>query len=344
MTSSPYTRSHRAAVAASSWLDGVWLGDVPILSGSVNSDLTAQVPESVSLSAPLDWMPTAPGDPLNKNGQDLVLQRGLEGDLADLGTFRITGWSAEAPLGEVKVTAASQADRLREARLEAPYSPASGRSFSDVAEDLVDNILPLEVDSALASRSAPSGITWEEDRLGALYELADAWPAAFRVTPDGVARFTEPLGLATSAEVVASFTDGVDSVVVSYQPNGTREGYFNAVIARGQADASGGKAGVQAAAYLPDYGGAYGRVPYFYSSPLLTTTAQALSAAQTRLARVSKTTEVLTLTAVPDPTLALGDVVEVALGVKSWLGRVTGLVMPLGLADAMTVTVEGDPR
>lgn len=336
-----YARSHRAAVRASCWLDGVFLGEPPIIGGSVKSTLTALVPEAVDLTVPLTWAPQGPDDPLNKNGQEVVLQRGTPDLLEDLGTFRVASWEASYPYGEVKVSATSLAERLREARLEEPYSPAGGRSFSDVAEDLVDNILPLDVDPALEARTVPSGITWESERLEALAELADTWPARFHVTPSGVATFSPVLAEPTEAEVVASFTDGQESTVVTWTPRGTREGYYNAVIARGQEDAASGKAGVQAAAYLPGYGGPYGRVPYFYSSPLLTTAGQAQKAAQSRLAKVSQTTDVLKVSAVPDPRLGLADVVEVRLGEDRWLGRITELAMPLGLAEAMTVTVEG---
>lgn len=339
-----YESSHQAEVRVSAWLEGELLGEPPVIGGSVKSTLAALVPEAVSLSVPLSWTPRRPTDALNKNGQELTIQRGVPGALEDLGTFRISKWQADAPYGELKVDATSQADRLREASLESPYSPATGRAFSAVAEDLVDNILPLEIDPALPARSVPSGITWETDRLAALQELADTWPARFHVTPSGVATFSPVLGQPTEAEVKARFVQGEGSVVVDWQPEGTREGYYNAVIARGQEDAASGKAAVQAADYLASYGEPYGRVPYFYSSPLLTTVAQAYAAAKTRLAKVSQTVDVLTVTAVPNPTLQLADVVEVSLDGSTWLGRVVELAMPLGLSEAMTVTVEGWPR
>lgn len=341
-----YLESHQALVRASAWYEGaVSIEEVPIIGGSVKSELTAQVPQSVTLSVPITLTPRTPLDPLNKNGQELVLQRGrlYQGAplLHDLGTFRIASWRASAPTGSLEVEAVNQADRLREARLESPLSPAGGTPYVDVAERLVDGILPLEVDASLPSRTVPSGITWEEDRLGALFELAEAWPARFHVTPDGVATFSPVLTDVLTEAPVATFSADASSTVVEYQPQGSREGYYNAVIARGQEDASGGKAAVQAAAYLASYGEPYGRVPAFYSSPLLTTPAQALKAAQTRLGAFSRPVAVLSVSAIPDPRLYVGDVVGVSLEGKDWLGRITSLEMPLSPAETMALTVEG---
>jgi len=342
-----FEHSHRATVLVSGFYDGnVTADEVPVVAGEVTADASAAIAYALTLEAPASWLPDNPLHPLERNGQTLVAQRGIildsgEGETWDLGTFRVDAWEATVPYGGVAVDALGMAAVLDEARLEVPYSPARGVGFVDVAEALVDNLLPLEVDSSLPSRNVPAGLVWDEDRLGALAELAAAWPARFEVTPEGVATFAPPYGDPHLETPVARYVAGEDSTVVEYRPAGTREGFYNAVIARGEGDAVDGRGAVQAAAYLDSYSGPYGRVPLFYSSPLLTTQAQALAAARTRLAAVSTVTDRLEVSAIPDPRRRLGDVVEVDLGARAWVGRVVAYTMPLGLGDPMTLTVEG---
>lgn len=111
----------------------------------------------------------------------------------------------------------------------------------------------------------------------------------------------------------------------------------NVVVARGEPQD--GTAPVQAVAMdtdpsSPTYAGTgpgtspYGRVTYYYSSPLLTTVAQAQSAANTILAANVGAGATYTLTVPFDPTISAGDVVA--------LGGATLAV------DAVTVNLTGE--
>jgi len=311
-------------VRIESWLDDDLLSDdVPVIAAREEVDRSNNVPERLSFSVPrtaagFDWTPTTDTHPLAANGQRVRVLLGVGTGLDAEGAPRVEwlnrGWfviySAEANGDQVDVEAYGLLWLVQEARLVSPYQPAASSTFRSVLRDLMGPGVPAVFDGALINRTVPSTINYDDDRLGAVYATLAAWPAEGQVTEDGYFLVSP----AADASVVSlALTDGRGGTVVRAAGVSTREGAYNAVVARGTA-ADGGQ--VQGVAYDTGgpkrVGGPFNDlpVPYYYDSPLLTTQAQAQAAAKTRLATIKRqTSSTYTVEMVPHPALQTGDLV-----------------------------------
>lgn len=308
--------SRVVACRAEVWRHGDLLADdVPVETAVYRADRSEAVPESVTITVPVEangrrWDPIEENDPLNKWGQRLRLSVG----------FLVNRRMVWVPRGEflidnavvrdgdaVTVTAVSLLQLVGEARLVTPLQPVAGDTFKSLARRLIEPGLPVVFDADLVDRAVPtSSVEFSDDRLGAVYELAKAWPADVRVHVDGYVVF-EPFN--SVGELVAdSREDAVGVTAVT-----SRDGAINCVVAQGQ-----GSDGdpVQGVAYDTEpssparYGGPFSPypMPAFFSSPLLTTVAECRTAAQTVLARERrKSSRSLVQDMDPLPTLELGD-------------------------------------
>ena len=312
-------RSHTMQIRAESWRDGELLSDdVPVADGGEERDQSLTVPERITLTVPrrdrgTDWSPIGPDHPLAAYGQQLRISYGVDVgggfEWINRGWFLITEATTDGDT--VSVQAEGLLTLIQEAKFAAPFQPSG--TLQSTVQALVEPALTVEVDSALVDRSVPVGMQWDDDRIGALSEVLDAWPAVPRVTEDGVLRI-EPL--ATTGTPVLSLTDGAGGTVVRWLASSNRSGAATVVVARGE-----GAAGtqIQGVAYDTDtasplrYGGPFSPlpVPYFFTSPLLATVAQCRAAAATTLVRLRRSaSRQLTVTMVPHPGLMTGDVVS----------------------------------
>jgi hypothetical protein len=315
------TRSYRTLLSVQSWLGGELLADdVPVSSASEETDRTLSVPERVTFTVPRryrgeSWSPVADDSPVAANGQQLRVQLGV-GLAGPQVEYWQRGWfviqDSEVSGDSVSVSAVGLLTLIDEAKLVSPYQP-SGTLVSTL-RGLIEPALTVVVDDALDDRAVPSGVNYDEDRLGAVYELLDAWPADVRTTEEGYLHVTAPAAAGSS---VRSLTNGAGGTIIRATGRSTREQGFNAVVARGT-DAAGTQ--IQGVAYASSdgpkgYGSAFNPlpVPYFFSSPLLTTVAQCQAAAATILARLQRESAAQTfeVECVPDGRLVAGDVVTV---------------------------------
>lgn len=342
------TGSYVSHVRAESWLNGTLLATgIPIASGGEQGDRAIRVPERVSLTIPrvdggTDWTPSDDDSPLAANGQRLRIEFGIQ-----TGVDRIEwlqrGWfviyRSEAGDGVVNVDARGLLYLLDEARLVSPFQP-SGTILSSL-RGLMEPALTVLASSGLTDRPVPSDVNIDDDRLGGVLELLDAWPADGAVNPDGIFELSAPASAASSSVITLSEETGT---VVQTTGASTREGGWTVVVARGTAS-DGGQ--VQGVSYMESGPKAYNGyfnpllVPYFFNSPFITTIGQAASAAQTvrdRLAR--KAARLLTVELVPHPGLELGDVVTLESSVYSGLATIEQLDLPyVAQAGAMRLLV-----
>lgn len=317
---SAVTSSYVQHVRVESWLGDVLLADdVPVAAGSEEGDLGLRVPERVSLSVPLldrgvSYDPTEPDSPLAAWGQQLKVSIGVELQAGTIewlqrGMFLIT---RSDPAGDtVMVEAVGLLQLVDEARLVNPYQPTG--TLVSTLRGLVEPALTVVVDAGLTDRAVPTAMNWDEDRLGGVFELLDAWPADAEVTAEGFLSVTP----AAAGAPVLDLTDDAGGTVVRWQGQASRDGGYSVVVARGLA-ADGAQ--VQGTAFDRDpnsplrFGGAFNPlpVPYFYFSPLLTTGAQCRAAAATILARLRRNAaRKLSATIVPHPGLRARDVLSV---------------------------------
>lgn len=314
-------RSFRYYVRVESWLaDQLLSDDVPVDQGYEENDATLRIPERVTLTVPRlyrgeTWSPVGDDHPLAANGQRLRVQLGIGLASGQIEWFN-RGWfliQDVDPQGvdSITVQGVGLLTYIDEARLVSPLQPTG--TLASTLRDLVEPALTVDLDPALVDRSVPASINYDDDRLGAVLQLFDAWPATAVINPDGYLALTVP---ADDATPVLSVTDQSGGTAIAILGSSSRDGAANAVVARGTAT-DGGQ--VQGVAY--DYGtgpkaigGPFNPlpVPEFFESPLLTTVAQCQAAARTRLARrVRQTARAFTVDMVPHPALLPGDVVAI---------------------------------
>lgn len=352
----PYTLRARASVV----LDGVVIAaNVPIAAGGEEFDASLSVPERVTIQVPrvadgVNWAPISQSSPLSAFGQHLKIQLGVDlgndgTEWFDRGEFVI--YQTDVDEDTVNVAAVGLLGLIDEARLVSPYQP-SGTIVSTI-RGLIEPALTVTFDPAMIDRAVPAGINFDEDRLAALQEVLDAWPAQAITRPDGTL-FVFPVGdpAVPAWTVLARATAATQQVatVIRVEGGSTRDGAFNAVVARGTA-ADGGQ--VQGVAYdrtnsATAYGGPFNPlpVPFFYASPLLTTTGQCQAAAQTVLARKTRQSygryDVKT---VPCPILTGGDGVQLwqtTLQRESTLTVIEKMSLPYTAAGGeMSMTLRG---
>lgn len=330
--------SHTMLVRAESWRDGELLADnIPVADGSEERDRSLNVPERVSLTVPrrdrgTDWDPGSdPDHPLASYGQQLRISYGVDlghgqYEWIDRGWFLITESRAEGDT--VSVTAQGLLTLIEEARFVAPYQPVTGDTLATTVRGLIEPALTVVIDPALADRGVPLAMQWDEDRLGALTEVLNAWPADARVHEDGYLLIEPVTDLGAP---VLALTDRKGGTVMRWQGGSSRDGAFNVVVAQGEDEEGNQLRGVaydQTSPYR--IGGSFSPlpVPYFYASPLLKTVNQCRKAAQTTLTRLRRTADRrLEVTMLPHPGLQLGDTVTVTNddlhGVLGTLERIT---------------------
>lgn len=329
----------RYKLAVESWRGGVLLADdVPVTSAGEETDRGLNVPERTTFVVPrvvdnVDWSPTTENSPLSAKGQRLHVKLGVSlrrGETEWLTRGRFLIYDSEPDGDVINVTAVGLLELINEARLISPFQPTG--TFTSTLRGLVEPALTVLVDGGLVDRAVPSTINYDEDRLAAVLELLDAWPAEAYVDVEGYLHVIPP---STSVTPAFTLTDGYGGTVIRAQGSSARANGQNAIVARGQ-DSTGAQ--VQGVAYVTTgpnaYGGAYNPlpVPFFFQSPLLTSVGEAQAAAQTiRDRRRRETAPAFTVFMVPDPRIQVGDVGALTsdkLGLAAVPCSVERLVLP----------------
>jgi hypothetical protein len=340
--------SRTAGIRVSSWLDGVLLADdVPVAEdqpASEEADASSNAPERITFTVPrrhrgVLWDPVGDDHPLAANGQRVSVRLGIglggtSVEWLQRGTFLIE--DADPVDDVVTVTAVNLLTLVLEARLISPYQPTG--TMASALRSLVEPALTVQVDPALTDRAVPAGVTYDDDRIGAVHELVDAWAAAARVDPFGVLQL-RPSAL---GDPVLDLVDGVGGTVITARARSTRAGAANIIVARGVA-ADGSQ--VEGIAYDTSagpkrYGGPFNPlpVPDFFFSPLLTTVNECSAAAVTILERRRRATgREFRVEMVPDPTLQLDDVVTLTTD------TVTALPCSIERIDSLPYVASGGP-
>ena len=345
-----------------SWLGSEYLGVVPVEDGSVSWDASQQVQGSLSLSVPRvgaagdedwrDWDPTDPTHPLACFGQVLHVSLTI-GSLINsawwtvsLGRFLIM--SVEPGPSTVRVTGKSLLQRLEEDRLTEPMAPDPAGSMVSELRRLVGSRMGLIIDPALGDYPCPS-MTWGESRIDAVYEIARAWPAVVREGGDGILYVSPPTPDPTSRPDLR-LSDGAEGTVVGVAASVTRDKIYNRIVARGQESSDEGSPSFQAVADQMTgplrVDGPYGVVPRFFSSPLITSVAQAKSTAEAMLADAVRKKIKVPVEHAPDPRIHLDAHIEVETSpvdgatTRTMWGVVTAYEVPLTYKGTQKTDVE----
>lgn len=298
--------------------------DIPVIAGTEEFDDSLRVPERVQLSVPrivdgVDMIPTGPTSPLAPYGQRMHVKIGVgidggDTEWMDRGEFLIHTTQLQGE--EIAVTAVGLLEMIDEARLVAAFRPAG--TFTTALRALVEPALTVIIDPAVTAldRSVPSDLNEDEDRLQAVLNLLTAWPARGQLDQSGVLRILAADDYPAGGVVqLYNFDDHETANVIQVGGAITRDGLYNTVVARGQAADGNTVIGV---AYDKTAGGATSLtsyfnplpVPFYYFSPLMTTSVQCQAAASSILTRkAALSAQRLQMDCVPDPRLCGNDLI-----------------------------------
>jgi hypothetical protein len=309
-----------AVVKASVLLGDTVLGDLLITDGSVSMDGTSDGSlRSLSLTcAPdadaWDWITAA--------GAEIQAWRGLTlpgGDeLASVGVFVIDADPDESLDGTITISAGDRSRRISRATWTDPYAVPSGIDVGDAITGILRTCWPAcpvgygqtgkLLGSASLFQDGSGSDPWKDARAIAATAGLDLYFDA-----NGIARL-RPVPDPAVADPCMTYHDGDSGVVITSRRVALLSQLYNGVIATAQG--SGVSTPVRGECWdgdptSPTYRyGPLGQVPYYYSSPLLVTQAEADSAAQTVFARIKGRAEQRAWEMVPNPALEAFDLLE----------------------------------
>jgi hypothetical protein len=209
------------------------------------------------------------------------------------------------------------------------YTPGSPRRTNSAWQE-VQRLTRLPVTRTVNDGPVSSKVAYQEDRLQAVYDLANySLDAVPFVTPDGTVSM-RPNDWPQPSDTLS---DG-DGNLVSADRELTDDDVFNAVVVRSYSSSDG--SAILASGEITDGPlrarepdgqlSPFRRRPTFYSSQYLTTAEQAQRYVRTWLPRVSRFTGVrLSITETFNPLRQLGDVITVNEIGRTTVGRITSI-------------------
>jgi Domain of unknown function (DUF5047) len=268
--------------------------EIPILGGAVTLDGNADARSTLDLTT--DGTRTWPhfaADPLAPYGNEVYIERGVQysDDLVEyvgLGYHRIeTPDQDDVPDGPIRISGVDRMQAIIDARMLAPFQFVAGTTLGTVVDTLVTEVYPsatVEWDDTTDTNTLTRSVIVEEGRYEFLNDLVTSRGKIWYWDHRGVLVIKD---LPDPTTPVFEINAGRHGVLVAMSRHLTREGVYNAVVATGEAGDTATPARGIAVDDNPDsptyFSGRFGRVPRFYSSPLLFTDAQATSAATTIL-------------------------------------------------------------
>lgn len=267
---------------------------IPIIAGDVTMSADADVRATLDLTTDGTGMwPVDGRDLLTPYGNEVFVERGIAygngvTEWVSQGYFRIESPEQdEVPDGPIRISGSDRMAGIVDARLEAPVQFPSTAQYGDVVEQLVWQVYPT------ATIQWPDGgdgnfllraMIAEEDRYDFLNNLVTSAGKIWYWDHRGILVIKNPPDPDNPVWTVAA---GKGGVLIEMSRELTRKGVTNAVVATGEAGDTTPPARAVARDDNTDsptyYYGAFGPVPRFYSSPFITTNAQAASAARALL-------------------------------------------------------------
>lgn len=294
--------------------------EVKITGGGVDFDATAEVRATGSVTLAEPW-PTPRDLSIAPYGSEIFLARGIDlganGVLwASLGYFRINDdRQGDAARGPVTVSLDDRMMTIIESRFLQPRQWLIGTLVGDIVEEVVTEVYPDAVivwdDDSNLSQLGRSIIV-EESRYEILDTIATGLGKIFYWNTAGQLVFET---IPDEQTPVWTVNAGPRGVMVNADRSLSRDNIYNAVVVTGEGADQ--QEPVRAVAFNNQessptrFGGPFGRIPRFYSSPFITTQLQAENAAVNLLQRSLGATYDVGLSAVPNPALRPYDPIRV---------------------------------
>jgi hypothetical protein len=328
--------------------------EVPILGGDVQLDANAAIRSTLGLDTDgTGTFPDNASDLFTPYGDyELFIRKGLyfgggAVEWVSMGYFRPNDVEQDnAPDGPLRIAAQDRMAGILDGDLLAPIQFASTAKYGDVVEDLVQEIYPwatIEWDDGTyldpLGRSLIADDEVDASRYTFLNDLVTSLGKIWYWDYRGVLVIKD---LPPQDEPVWEVNSGENGVLVSRARSISREGVYNAVVAYGEAldDVAPSRAvAIDNSPASPTYFyGSFGKVPRRYSSPFITTDAQAKSAAEAILRQNLGLPYNVNFRSIVNPALEPLDAVAVTLNAFSETHVLETLAIPLRADEAMTAT------
>jgi hypothetical protein len=343
-----YARPHRPFVRCEVWNDVEQIDELTqLLGGSVSCSLTSQVTRRGTIVVPAQLMPTVETDLLAPFGNRLRIFRGIRyGEVAfEFPVF--TGLIVSAtrkPREPTTITFADRAYEVDENDFEAAEETRPGETVvSEIRRLITEGVAHPEFGDSDPVNARAGAQVFDDSRAQACDQLADAAGAFWYALADGrfVVRRVPWAYQADGAAVdpVVTYHErpefyGSDSgTIIDYGRSMSRENVYNIVV--GSADQPDGAEPRRSVVRDTDAGSAtyvgskFGRRVLKAEFPSAAGREVVQFGAETLLRRSRASAEALPWDMVPDPSLELGDPVELRLGDRRLLRIVSEFTMPL---------------
>lgn len=338
--------SHKAVCRVT--LNGTEI-EIPVASGAVTMSASSATRSQLDLTvAGNDFVPEGPSSPLAPYGQELLVERGIEyadgtAELVPIGVFRIDEVEI-GDLGETRVSGTDRSGWVIDAPFDAPYQIAGSTNVATAIEELITDALPDAALDFISTTNTSTVITVAEggDRWALALDLARSIGAELFF--DGQGHCVLRLVATSQSQGAWSLSDGDGGTLLAATRNWSREGIYNRVVVYGEQLSDNSPARGEAADDDPAsptyYLGAYGQVLLVESDSLIGSNAAAEDAAAGRLANTRTAFASLNFSAITNPILECGDVVNVSHQASKSTGsyRIENLTIPLDPAEPMSGT------
>lgn len=340
---------HAIAVQVDAYYNGsLLLEDLDILGGTVNVGSGTGVRRTLDLTIADRGL----WDTLDAVGIELRPSRGIRypdgtTEMVPLGVFQLDANSTRmAPGGGISVRSAP--DRwvqVQRAQFETPMASVRTNTIPAEVLRLVTGAVTFGSSSVLTANTTLVGVlVWDRDRAAAVNDLVESIGCEVFFDVGGNLVLQDiPLLSQTPVWTVDASPSGV---MLDGNLTRDRSRTYNVVVASmGAVDGRTPFAPQTAADTDPTsrtyVGGPFGRVPYFYSSPLFRNTGQALAAAKAKLLQLKAVNAQFSLDAVVNPALDKGDVITVLTptGITE-LHMIDSLSIPLEVAGTQSIATK----
>lgn len=323
--------------------------EIPIISGDVSSDASASIRSTLDLDTDgtRKWS-VMPSGLLTPYGNEIFVRRGIDyGDgtkeWVSQGYFRITDIQQSDNLNSpISITAYDRMSNIVDARLTTPQQFPVGVFVGDIMLELITEVYPLAViewDDNTDTQQIRRTLIAEEDRYEFLNDLVTSYGKIWYWDHRGVLVIKDPPDpLSTVYDVNA----GEGGVLITFDRSLSREGVYNAVVVNGEGADTIPPVHVVVVddnPFSPTYwNGRFGKVPRFFSSSFITTTDQAVNAANNLLLQSRGLPYNIDFDTVPNAALEPLDPVSVTTSDGQEVHVIETLVTPLVAANAQTAT------
>lgn len=355
------TGSHTPYLRADVWYDGqIVVYDLPVTGGQVEAvDDGDAIRKRLTLSIANDdgsLVPRSDDAPLAPYGSRITVRAGVEvgsePEAVSLGWFRVETCNVDEAWrvydrvdgvkwvssgGDIDVTGVDLAEGIKDSQFGGPTQPIFPTSVRAEIVWLCNGLVGVGAWPGVTDAAIPATLTYTDDRWAAICELAFAVNAVPYIDQYGDL-ILRPNGDTTPVWEVTADPDY--GVLVSAPTRLSRAGIYNATVTQGTTADQ-----VPVIAYNFEgsgplrWDGPFGRVPWIYSSSLVTSTDEAHIDSLLRLNRhVDTRSFPLEVECVTNYWLEVGDTVTVGTPYGSVDGRVTQATWPL-VPGAMRMTV-----